>query len=56
MATTPRVGIDLQSSAETAYKVAGEICNFNIQTHDLFIVVVANFTVDIVDGHQLGQQ
>jgi uncharacterized protein len=54
MATTPRVGIDLQSSAETAYKVAGEICHFNIQTHDLFIVVVANFTVDIVDGPSAG--
>jgi len=54
MATTPRVGIDLQSSAETAYKVAGELCRFNTQTHDLFIVVVANFTVDVVDGPSAG--
>jgi len=54
MATTPKVGIDLQSSAETAYMVAGELCHFNIQTHDLFIVVVANFTVDVVDGPSAG--
>ena len=54
MATTPKVGIDLQSSAETAYMVAGGLCHFNIQTHDLFIVVVANFTVDVVDGPSAG--
>jgi len=54
MATTPKVGIDLQSSAETAYKVASGLCGFNINNHDVFLIVVANFTVDVVDGPSAG--
>jgi len=54
MATTPKVGIDLQSSAETAYSVASRLCGFNMNSHDVFLVVTANFTVDVVDGPSAG--
>lgn len=49
MATTPRVGIYLQSSAETAYKVASRLSAFNINYHNVSLVVAANFTVDVVE-------
>ncbi|MCW4046573.1 MAG: hypothetical protein NWE99_03300 [Candidatus Bathyarchaeota archaeon] len=54
IATTPKIGIDLQASAETAFSVAREISKVGANSMDCALTVAANRTVDVVDGPSAG--
>lgn len=54
IATTPKIGIDLQASAETAFGVAQEISKINADKMDSMLTVVSNRTIDVVDGPSAG--
>ncbi|RLF03513.1 MAG: hypothetical protein DRJ59_00365 [Thermoprotei archaeon] len=53
ISTTPRIGIDLQSSAVTALKVALNLTNSKVK-YDCFIVVQADKTIHVIDGPSAG--
>jgi len=50
IATRPKIGIELQSSAENAFKVAQEISNVHVDRFDCMLTVMANRSIDVVDG------
>jgi len=54
IATKPLIGIELQSSAETAFSVACNLLNLSKSHYDLYIVIEANKSVNIVDGPSAG--
>lgn len=54
IATTPKIGIDLQTSAETAFKVAQKASNFNASSLDCILTVAANRSIDVADGPSAG--
>ncbi|MEM2915539.1 MAG: S16 family serine protease [Candidatus Bathyarchaeia archaeon] len=54
IATSPKIGIELQSSAETAFKVAQEISNVYAGKFDCMLTVVADRSIDVVDGPSAG--
>lgn len=54
IATSPKIGIELQSSAETAFKVAQEISNVYAGKFDCMLTVMANRSIDVVDGPSAG--
>ncbi len=54
IATTPKIGIELQSSAETAFKVAKVTSNVFVDRLDCMLTVVANKSIDVVDGPSAG--
>jgi uncharacterized protein len=52
--TSPKIGITLQDSAETAFKAAQKISKFNASKVDVMLMVMANKTIDVVDGPSAG--
>lgn len=52
--TTPKIGIDLQIAAETAFKVAQRFTGVNASLLDCILTVSANRTIDVVDGPSAG--
>lgn len=52
--TSPKIGITLQDSAETAFKAAQKISKFNASKVDVMLIVAANRTIDVVDGPSAG--
>ncbi len=54
IATSPKIGIELQSSAENAFKVAQEISNVHLGRFDCMLTVVANRSINVVDGPSAG--
>ena len=53
IATTPKIGIDLQKSVETAFNVAKRIAGIN-NSIDLQLIIVANKSINVVDGPSAG--
>ena len=53
ISTNPKIGINLQRTAEIAYKVAMKFTKSKMN-YDVIIVIVANTTIDIVDGPSAG--
>ncbi|RLE51315.1 MAG: hypothetical protein DRJ33_06135 [Candidatus Methanomethylicota archaeon] len=54
IATKPLIGIELQSSAEAAFNVVCDMLNLNRSHYDLYIVIEANKSVNVVDGPSAG--
>lgn len=54
IATTPKIGIELQSSAETAFKVAKITSSVFVDRFDCMLTVTANRPIDVVDGPSAG--
>lgn len=54
IATSPKIGIELQSSAETAFKISQQISNVNASGFDCMFTVVANRSIEVVDGPSAG--
>lgn len=54
IATSPKIGIDLQASAETAFAVAQKIAHVDANNLDCALTVAADRTVDVVDGPSAG--
>jgi len=54
IATSPKIGIELQSSAETAFKISQQISNVNMGEFDCMLTVVANRSIGVVDGPSAG--
>jgi predicted S18 family serine protease len=52
--TEPKVGIDLQTSANTAIIVAEKLTNQSLKTTDVILTVVADSETDILDGPSAG--
>ena len=52
--TEPKVGIDLQTSANTAILVAEKLTNQSLQTTDVILTVVADSETEILDGPSAG--
>jgi uncharacterized protein len=52
--TTPKIGIDLQIAAETAFRVAQRVSGINASSFDCILTVAANRTIDVVDGPSAG--
>jgi uncharacterized protein len=52
--TQPKIGIDLQTSANTAIIVAEELTNQSLKTTDVILTVVADSDTDILDGPSAG--
>ena len=52
--TEPKVGIDLQTSANTAINVAEKLTNQSLKTTDVILTVVADSETDILDGPSAG--
>ncbi len=52
--TTPKIGIDLQASAEVAYAVAQRVSGVNASNLDVIITVAANRTIEVIDGPSAG--
>ncbi len=52
--TEPKVGIDLQTSANTAILVAEELTNQSLKTTDVILTVVADSETEILDGPSAG--
>ncbi|WP_455278977.1 S16 family serine protease [[Eubacterium] cellulosolvens] len=52
--TEPKIGIDLQTSANTAIIVAEELTNQSLKTTDVILTVVADSETDILDGPSAG--
>ena len=52
--TQPRVGIDLQTSGRTAALVAQNLTGVSLATTDIVLTVVAESSVDVVDGPSAG--
>jgi len=53
IATTPKIGIDLQRAAEVAFKAALKHAHMNASL-DVVLVISANSTVNVVDGPSAG--
>ena len=53
ISTNPKIGIDLQKAAETAYNVALKYAGVK-GNYDVMIVITANVTVNVVDGPSAG--
>ncbi|MCS7119630.1 MAG: S16 family serine protease [Nitrososphaerota archaeon] len=54
IATNPKIGIELQRSAETAFTVACQITNASVASIDCMLIVTANKSIDVVDGPSAG--
>lgn len=54
VATTPKIGIELQESAETAFHVACSLLGINESQYDFHLVVEAPMSVNVVDGPSAG--
>ncbi|MEM0314002.1 MAG: S16 family serine protease [Candidatus Bathyarchaeia archaeon] len=54
IATNPKIGIELQSSAETALKVAQQITRKETSNLDCMLTVVADKPLEVVDGPSAG--
>ncbi len=54
VATTPKIGIELQESAETAFHVACNLLGVNASQYDFHLVVEAPMSVNVVDGPSAG--
>ena len=52
--TTPKIGIDLQSSVNTAVLVAEEYTNVSLQNSNVIVSVHSNEPVSVVDGPSAG--
>lgn len=52
--TQPKIGIDLQASAETAYMVAQKVSGIDASNLDVIITVTANRTIEVIDGPSAG--
>jgi len=53
IATTPKIGIELQASAEKALKAALKVCGSR-EIYDVYIVIKAEREVQVVDGPSAG--
>jgi uncharacterized protein len=54
IATSPKIGIELQSSAETAFEIAKQVSNIKVDNFDCMLTVTANKSIDVVDGPSAG--
>ncbi|MCX8204650.1 MAG: hypothetical protein N3H31_03275 [Candidatus Nezhaarchaeota archaeon] len=54
VATSPRVGIELQEAAEVAYRVAGRLSGLDVSKHDVYLLIAAGSDVRVVDGPSAG--
>ena len=54
IATSPRIGIELQASAETALIVAQKISGVDASNLDCMLTVVADRQLDVIDGPSAG--
>lgn len=54
VATSPKVGIELQEAAEVAYRVAGGLSGLDVSKHDVYLLIVASSDVYVVDGPSAG--
>jgi len=52
--TEPKIGIDLQTSANTAILVAEELTNQSLKTTDVILTVIADSETEILDGPSAG--
>ena len=52
--TKPRIGIDLQTSAQTAVRVAENLTNLSLGNTDVIITIKAEEEVQVVDGPSAG--
>jgi len=52
--TTPKMGIAIQESAETAYAVAQRVTGVNARDLDVIITIASNKTLNILDGPSAG--
>ncbi len=52
--TEPKVGIDLQTSANTAILVAEDLTNQSLKTTDVILTVIADSETEILDGPSAG--
>ncbi|MEM4700438.1 MAG: S16 family serine protease [Candidatus Nezhaarchaeales archaeon] len=54
VATSPRVGIELQEAAEAAFRVAGRLSGLDTSAYDAYLLIVASSDVYVVDGPSAG--
>ena len=54
VSTTPKIGIELQEAAETAFKAAQRFTGINASKLDLLLSVVGNESIYVVDGPSAG--
>lgn len=54
VATSPKVGIELQEAAETAFKVASRLSGLDASAHDVYLLIAASSDVYVVDGPSAG--
>ncbi|TDA33992.1 hypothetical protein DSO06_06515 [Candidatus Nezhaarchaeota archaeon WYZ-LMO8] len=54
VSTTPKIGIELQEAAETAFKAAQKFTRASTSNIDLLLMVVGNESIYVVDGPSAG--
>ncbi|MEM4653658.1 MAG: S16 family serine protease [Candidatus Nezhaarchaeales archaeon] len=54
VSTTPKIGIELQEAAETAFKAAQKFTGVSASNMDLLLMVVGNESIYVVDGPSAG--
>lgn len=54
VSTNPKIGIELQEAAETAFKAAQKFTKISASNRDLLLIVISNESIYIVDGPSAG--